>query len=57
MAKKTARMVVGLACTVCKKQNYVTEKNKLNTTGKLALKKYCNQCRKHTDHKEVKKLK
>lgn len=56
MAKKGSRVLVGLVCTVCKKQNYVAQKNKINTTTALALKKYCNKCKKHTDHKEKKKL-
>jgi len=56
MAKKGSRVLVGLVCEVCKKQNYVKEKNKINTTEGLKLKKYCNRCRKHTIHKERKKL-
>lgn len=58
MAKKGEhRIKVGLVCTVCKNRNYVTERNKINTTEKLKLKKFCNFCRKKTDHKEVEKLK
>lgn len=56
MAKKTARFQIGLSCEVCGKLNYIIEKNKLNTSGTLKLKKYCNKCRKHTSHKEQKKL-
>ncbi len=56
MAKKGSRALVGLVCEVCNKQNYVTEKNKVNTTSALKLKKYCNRCRKRTVHKEKKKL-
>jgi len=56
MAKKGSRVLVGLVCEVCKSQNYTTEKNKVNTTEPLKLKKYCNVCRKTTDHKEKKKL-
>ncbi|NTU46599.1 50S ribosomal protein L33 [Candidatus Roizmanbacteria bacterium] len=56
MAKKSSRILVGLICTVCDKQNYVVDKNKINTTGALKLNKYCNKCRKHTEHKEKKKL-
>lgn len=48
--------MVGLVCEVCNKQNYVTTKNKVNTTSALKLKKYCNRCRKRTIHKEKKKL-
>lgn len=56
MAKSRARQKYGLVCTECKTQNYVTERNKLNTTEALELKKYCNVCKKHTIHKEKKKL-
>jgi len=56
MAKKGSRILVGLICTVCKKQNYVTQKNKVNTTSPLKLKKYCPQCKKQTVHEEKKKL-
>ena len=56
MAKKGSRILVGLTCEVCSKQNYVVEKNKINTTASLKLQKYCNKCRKHTAHKEKKKL-
>lgn len=56
MAKKEQRIVIGLTCTVCKSRNYVTSKNKLNVTEKLALVKYCKTCRKHTPHKEAAKL-
>ena len=61
MAKKTSREVVTMACqnkkddvTKCNQQNYVTYKNKKNTTDRLALKKFCKYCRKKTDHKELK---
>lgn len=58
MAKKGEhRVKVGLVCTVCKNRNYITERNKINTTEKLLLKKFCSFCRKTTDHKEVEKLK
>lgn len=56
MAKKGSRVLFGLVCDVCKKQNYVSEKNKVNTTGSISLKKYCNKCKKSTPHKEKKKL-
>jgi large subunit ribosomal protein L33 len=48
------REVVTMACTDCKERNYATEKNKRNTPDRIELKKYCNSCRKHTAHKEVK---
>ena len=57
MAKKGARELVGMICEVCKAQNYVTERNKINMTGKLVIKKFCNYCRKTTSHKETSKLK
>lgn len=57
MAKKGARELVGLICSVCKSQNYITERNKVNMEGKLALNKYCKNCRKSTAHKESSKLK
>lgn len=56
MAKKGSRIHVGLVCSVCNKQNYVVEKNKVNTTEGLELIKYCNACKKRTEHKEKKKL-
>ncbi|MFH1827271.1 MAG: 50S ribosomal protein L33 [bacterium] len=56
MAKKGSRVLLGLVCTVCNKQNYVTERSKVNSKEALKLKKYCNRCKKHTLHKEKKKL-
>ena len=35
MAKKGARQIFALVCTVCKSQNYLTEKNKVNTPDSL----------------------
>ncbi len=58
MAKKGEhRIKLGLTCTVCKSRNYISQRNKINTTEKLNLKKFCNTCRKTTPHKEVEKLK
>lgn len=57
MAKKGPRQIIALVCTVCKRQNYVVEKNKINKPEKLVLKKYCKKCRKITDHKESSKFK
>jgi large subunit ribosomal protein L33 len=56
-AKKGARIPIGLICTVCKNQNYITEKNRLETKEKLKLKKYCKVCKKTTEHRETQKLK
>ena len=57
MAKKGARELVALICSVCKSQNYITERNKINMEGKLEIKKYCKTCKKHQLHKETSKLK
>ncbi len=58
MAKKGAREIVGLVCSVCKSQNYVTTRNKVNMENvKLVIKKYCKNCKKNTEHKETAKLK
>ncbi len=56
MAKKGSRVLIGLTCSICKNQNYVVSKNKVNTTEALKLQKYCNKCKKRTEHKEKKKL-
>lgn len=56
MAKKDQRLLLALICTACKRQNYVTDRNKLNTPEKLILNKYCPNCKKHTEHKESGKL-
>ncbi len=61
MAKKGAREIVGMICKDFKSQNYVTDRNKVNMDtkgkGKLELKKYCQNCKKVTSHKETSKLK
>lgn len=56
MAKKGQRQLVGLVCSNCKSHNYTTEKNKTNSPEKLALRRYCRSCRKHTIHRETAKL-
>lgn len=43
-----------LKCTVCKHANYYTTKNKKKVERKLEYKKFCDNCRKHTVHKEAK---
>lgn len=45
--------MVTLACTECKRRNYNTNKNKVNSRDRLELKKYCPHCRQHTPHKET----
>lgn len=61
MAKKGARELVGMICSICKSQNYVTDRNKVNMDtkgkGKLELKKWCQVCKKVQLHKETSKLK
>lgn len=54
MAKKGKVQKFHLTCSVCKQRNYVVKKNTMNTTDKLALSKFCEWCRKHTDHAETK---
>lgn len=53
MAKKKKK-AIRLQCTTCKKVNYFTNKTK-NVEGKIELNKFCNECRKHVAHKEMKK--
>jgi large subunit ribosomal protein L33 len=48
-----ARDIITLACTVCKRRNYTTTKNKKNTPDRLERSKYCLWCRKHTVHRET----
>ncbi len=47
------RDIITLECTVCKHRNYTTTKNKRKQTGRVEYKKYCNNCNKHTPHKET----
>ena len=54
MAKLEHRQGKTLTCTVCKEQNYRTEKNVKKTTERLELKKHYPRCNKHTVHKEEK---
>ena len=48
------RVKVTLACTECKRRNYVTKKNKRNNPERIEMNKHCKLCRKHTLHKETK---
>ena len=45
---------ITLACTECKRLNFVNSLNKKTKTERLELKKYCPSERKHTVHREVK---
>lgn len=56
MAKKGSRILIGLVCSQCKRQNYITTKNKINQPQTLKIKKYCSLCQKRTEHQETKKL-
>jgi len=56
-SKKGPRQIYGLKCGECSSFNYITERNKVNTPDKMTPRKYCKKCKKHTDHKESKKLK
>ncbi|MDO8620647.1 MAG: 50S ribosomal protein L33 [bacterium] len=47
--------LIKLNCTVCKRTNYMSEKNKKKVERKIELKKFCNWCMKRTKHKEAKK--
>ncbi len=47
------RVIITLACTVCKNRNYHFAKGK-KKEGKMELKKFCPACGKHTQHKETK---
>lgn len=47
--------LIKLQCTVCKRINYNTTKNKKINPEPLELKKFCKWDRKHTLHKEMKK--
>ena len=58
MAAKGENVIkLALFCSVCKNRNYITTRNKVNTLDKLKLNKFCNHCRKVTEHKETEKLK
>ncbi|MDO8576760.1 MAG: 50S ribosomal protein L33 [Candidatus Daviesbacteria bacterium] len=54
MGKKGNRQLFNLQCSVCKNKNYLQSKNTVNIKEKLTLSKFCKQCRKHTEHKEIK---
>jgi large subunit ribosomal protein L33 len=47
------RETVILACTSCKRRNYVKCRNKKTKTTRLELKKFCPAERKHTVHRET----
>ncbi|MDR0800107.1 MAG: 50S ribosomal protein L33 [Endomicrobium sp.] len=47
------RVIIAMACSVCKNRNYYFDRGK-KQEGKLLLKKFCKNCGKRTDHKETK---
>ncbi len=54
MAKKENRESINLRCSVCNEINYLTNKNKKNTEGKIEINKFCKRCNKTTKHTERK---
>ena len=48
-----ARELITLACTECKRRNYMSTKDKRLTPDRLELKKYCRFDRKRTLHRET----
>lgn len=56
MAKKnTKRKLIGLVSSLSGHRTYYTNKNTMNTTGKLELKKYDPIAKKHAVYTETKK--
>ena len=53
MARGDVRIAVTLACEDCKRRNYQTNKSKRNNPDRIALRKYCRWCRRHTGHRET----
>jgi len=49
------KQLIKLACGDCKRVNYWSRKNKKTVERKIELSKFCKWCRKHTEHKEIKK--
>ena len=47
------REIITLACSVCKRRNYTTKKNKRKHPDRAEFKKNCPFDRKHTLHKET----
>ncbi len=53
MARGDVRIAITLACEDCKHRNYQTNKSKRNSPDRVALRKYCRWCRRHTPHRET----
>ncbi|HPR18544.1 MAG TPA: 50S ribosomal protein L33 [Candidatus Cloacimonadota bacterium] len=47
------REIIILACEECKNRNYTTTKNRKNHPERVTFKKFCPNCRKHTEHKQT----
>ena len=47
------RVIVTLACTDCKRKNYIFQRGK-KKEYKVERRKFCEACGKHTAHKETK---
>ena len=47
------RDIITFQCTECKNRNYSSTKNKKKTPDRLEFKKFCNRCRVHTLHREI----
>ncbi|MFZ5364052.1 MAG: 50S ribosomal protein L33 [Patescibacteria group bacterium] len=46
--------LIKMECSVCKRVNYFSHKNKKTLKNRLEMKKHCKWCKKHTMHKETK---
>lgn len=46
--------LIKLQCSVCKRINYHSRRNKKKVKEKIQLKKFCQWCGKHQPHAEVK---
>ena len=46
--------LIKLECGECHRANYFSHKNKKVLKERLAMKKFCKHCQKHTPHKETK---
>jgi large subunit ribosomal protein L33 len=53
VAATDVRPKITLACAECKHRNYITKKNRRNDPDRLELKKFCPNCRRHTEHRET----
>ncbi len=51
VAATDVRTKITLACQECKHRNYITRKNRRNDPGRVELKRYCPNCRKHQPHR------